>query len=164
MKLGDRSVQKELNVAVEKAGLILVLMLLTSCQRPPAEPSVPYQIIDEGRTKSTKSKCLICVVPTSGVDCQNDGRAAQLRWQLPRAAGKQTIRVLIERPDGSVLELANGSSAGEATLRQPVLPGDRIVVVGAENKQELMFARVHVPLGCDLRSDQDGGTTSIGPG
>lgn len=161
VKLRNRTVHQELNVAVGKEGLILALILLTSCQRPPADPSASYQIVDEGRAKS---KCLICVVPTSGIDCQGGGEAAELRWQLPTSAGNQSIRVLIEHPDGSRVEVATGSSAGHAALPQPVLPGDRVVLLAVENEEELMFARIQAPLGCALRPAQGGATTSTGPG
>lgn len=142
-------------------GVILGLVLVTSCQRPPAAPSVLYQIVDEGRVGGD---CHVCVAPTSGVDCQDGGEAAELRWHLPASADGESVRVLVERRDGSRMDVATGSSTGHAALPQPVQPGDRIVVLAVEKEQELMFARIHAPLGCALRPDQGGGTTSTGPG
>jgi hypothetical protein len=100
----------------------------------------------------------------SGIDCQEGGEAAELRWQMPASASKEPIRVVVERQDGSRVEVATGSSTGHATLLQPVLPGDRLVVLAVENEQELMFTRVHAPLGCALLPYQGGGTASTGPG
>ena len=83
---------------------------------------------------------------------------------MPANAGKERIRVLVERQDGVRAEVASGSSTGQAILPQPVLPGERVVIMAVDNEQELMFARIHVPLECALRTDQGGGTTSTGPG
>jgi hypothetical protein len=148
-------------VVVGRAGLILILVLLTSCQRPPADPSVSYQIVDEGRAKND---CLICVAPTSGIDCQDGGEAAELRWQLPASASKPAIRVLIERRDGSRMDVTTGPSTGRAALPQAVSAGDRAVMLAVGNGQELMFTRIDSPLGCALRPAHGGATTSTGPG
>lgn len=148
-------------MVARRAVLTLISVLLASCQRPAAAPSVSYQIVDEGRTNSD---CLICVAPTSGVDCQGGGEAAELRWQLPASSSKPSVRVLIEHRDGSRVDVATGSSTGHAALPQPVLPGDRVVVLSVENERELMFTRIDSPLGCVLPPAQGGATTSTGPG
>lgn len=148
-------------MAVGREGLILIVVLLTSCQRPPADPSVSYQIMDEGRATGD---CLICIAPTASSDCQDGGEAAELRWQLPASASKPTIRVLIERPDGSRVDITTGPSTGYAVLPQPLSAGDRAVVLAVESGQELMFTRIDSTLGCALRPAHGGATTSTGPG
>lgn len=143
------------------AAILGTILLVSACQRQPAAPSVPYQILDEG---GAGGNCPVCLSSAPTIACADGGQAAELRWQVPAATPSLRVRVTLERPDGSRASIADGPASGRSPLPVSVRPGDRIVVQDAANDRELLFRRVQEPLGCALRPDQGAGTTSAGPG
>ncbi|MDC7807941.1 hypothetical protein PQS31_14095 [Luteimonas sp BLCC-B24] len=150
---------REIRVASGARAAVVFLMalplLVTACQRPPADPSgVGYQVVDE---TTSLDGCVICVVAAPRARCTDATEAAELRWNVPAGLRQgHSVAIEIERQAGAREVVARGGFSGHVLLRQAVSPGDRIRVVGAADAAPLLQTDVDTSKGCEIQTPGSG--------